>query len=95
MTRDELGPVASGREVMSGEEITDLPVLQDGIRGFGKWVIKFRISLFPVMRNDTSTPRDEEGEIAHFSFPLFLPSSSFDHASFCPDLLEDAVLADK
>ena len=28
----------------------------------------------------------------HLSFPLFLPSSSFDHASFCPDLLDDAVL---
>jgi hypothetical protein len=56
-----LGPVASGREVMSGEEITDLPVLQDGIRGFGKWVIKFRISLFPVMRNDTSAPMRRGG----------------------------------
>lgn len=41
---------------MSGKEITDLLVLQDGIRSLGNRGIKFRFSLFPVMQNWTSAP---------------------------------------
>ena len=96
MTRDKLGPVARCGEVMSGKEITNLLILQDGIRSLGNWGIKFRFSLFPVMQNWISEMRGVEYQRinTHFSFPTLLPSSSFDHASFCSDLLEDAVLPD-
>jgi hypothetical protein len=53
---------------MSGEEIANLLVLQDGIGSLGKWGIDFRLKFFPVI-SSTLTPLMKNGQSVGLTFP--------------------------